>query len=192
MAKSHDTFVPLMAMCSMAISFVNSKDHDTTNTSWPLWMKLLKEKCGIHEGWLENLRQSPIAQFGPGLCLGVIVNVSSCQWLNFTLAMLNSHVPIWYYWGNVNPDLTHPTLSCANRPSIDQYCPMKYEISSAATAHELAPTSTAHFGLASYSWELPKPEARSRQCQGESWQQFLARQDIRHAEMVQCKSEIDR
>src|SRR5882724_3711073 len=100
-AKLCNTFMPLMAMCSIAISFMNSKDHDTINTSWPLWMKLLKEKCGIHEGWLENLRQSPIAQFRPGLCLGVIVNVSSCQWLN-------SHVPIWYYWGNFNPNLTHP------------------------------------------------------------------------------------
>jgi len=111
MAKSHNTFVPLMVMHSMAISFVNSKDHDATNTSWPLWMKLLKEKCGVHEGWLENLRQSPIAQFRPGLHLGVIVDVSSCQWLNFTPAMLDSHVPIWYYWSNVNPNLTHPTLS---------------------------------------------------------------------------------
>ena len=168
-AKSHDTFVPLMAMCSMAISFVNSKDCDSTDTSWPLWMKLLKEKCGIHEGWLENLRQSPIAQFGLGLHLGVIVDVSSCQWLNFTPEMLDSHVLIWYYWGNVNPDLTHPTLSHANRPSINQYFPMKYEISSAATAHELTPTSTAHFGLASYSQELPKPKARSCQHQGETW-----------------------
>src|SRR5882724_5404006 len=115
----------------------------------------------VHEGCLENLRHSPIAHFGPGLHLGVIVNVSSCQWPTFKPALLNSHVPIWYYWGNVNPNLTHPTLFCANRPSIDQYCPMKYEISSAATAHELTPTSTAHFGLASYSWELPTPEAGS-------------------------------
>src|SRR5882724_6978676 len=171
-AKSCDMFMPLMAMCSMAISFVNSKDCDATNTSW-------------------NLRQSLITQFRLGLRLGVIVDVSSCQWLNFTPAMLDSHVPIWYYWGNVNPDLTHPTLSHANRPSIDQYCPMKYEISSAATAHELTPTSTTQYGLASYSQELPKPEAGSGQCQGESWQQFFARQDIRHAEMAQRESEID-
>src|SRR5882724_8447903 len=52
MAKSCDTFMPLMAMCTMAISFMNSKDHDTTNTSWPLWMKLLKEKCGsMRDAW---------------------------------------------------------------------------------------------------------------------------------------------
>jgi len=178
-------------MCSMAISFVNSMDRDTTDTSWSRWMKLLKEKCGIHEGWLEKLRQSPIAQFRLGLHLGVIVNVSSCQWLNFTPAMLNSHVLIWYYWGNVNPDLTQPTLSRANRSSINQYCSMKYEISSAATAHEFAPTSTTPFGLASYSWELPKPEAESCQHQGKSWQQFFARQDIRHAEMAQHEFEID-
>jgi len=59
MAKSCDIFMPLMAMCSMAISFMNNKDHDATDTSWPLWMKLLEEKCGIHEAWLENLRCSP-------------------------------------------------------------------------------------------------------------------------------------
>ena len=85
----------------MAISFVIHKDCDATDTSWPLWMKVLKETCGVHEAWLENLRQSPIAQFGPGLHLGVIINVSSCQWLNFIPALLNSHVPIWFYWGNM-------------------------------------------------------------------------------------------
>src|SRR5882724_9446037 len=59
------------------------------------------------------------------------------------------------------------------------------------TAHELAPTYTTQYGLTSYSQELPKPKARSCQHQGETWQQFFSRQDIRHAEMAQHESEID-
>ena len=192
MAKSRDTFVPLLALCSMAISFVIRKDRDATDTSWPLWMKVLKETHGIHEAWLENLRQSPIAQFGLGLHLGVIINVSSCQWLNFVPALLNSHVPIWFYWGNTNPDHTRPSLSHANRPSIDQYCPTVHEILSAAAAHDLPPTSPTHYDQTPYPQEPPKPEVGSQQRQGETWQEFFTRQDIRHAEMVQRKSEIDR
>src|SRR6266481_7803792 len=89
--------VPLMAMCSMAISLVNCKDHDATTGSRPLWMQLLKDKCSVHEAWMETLKQSPIAQFGSDLRLGIIVDVQSCQWLHFIPAMLDSHVPIWFY-----------------------------------------------------------------------------------------------
>ena len=36
--------------------------------------EVFKETDGIHEAWLENLRQSPIAQFRLGLHLGVIID----------------------------------------------------------------------------------------------------------------------
>ena len=51
-SRSRDTFVPLMAMCSMAISLVNCKDHDATTGSRPLWMQLLKDSSvSMRHGW---------------------------------------------------------------------------------------------------------------------------------------------
>jgi hypothetical protein len=172
-------------MCSMAISFINCMDREATTTLRPLWMKILKERCGVHEAWMENLKQPCVAQFEKNMQLSVIVDVVSCQWLNLVPAMLDSHISIWYYWGSINPELSQPgrhTLACANRVSIDECCPTTSEITSASAPHEPPPPSPLPNDPTLNFKEAPKPEPGSRQHQGETWQQFFARQEVRHAE----------
>ncbi|KAF8575393.1 hypothetical protein K439DRAFT_1370057 [Ramaria rubella] len=106
---SRDAFVPLMAMCSMAIALYSF----TPPGGLPKlhWLKYLTKtmKPPPHPVWLRNIAQSPIARLDllyPWA--GIIIDVVSCQYLNWVSIMMAHNIPIWFYWGKVDSPLANP------------------------------------------------------------------------------------
>jgi hypothetical protein len=82
--RACDAFAPLMAMCSLSLSFFHgaTNPHDAD----PVWVKnILKSGC-IHPEWIQQFRSSPIADFsGRYSRVGLITDVIAPH----------ARVPVW-------------------------------------------------------------------------------------------------
>ncbi|KAF8574690.1 hypothetical protein K439DRAFT_1624126 [Ramaria rubella] len=170
-----------MAMCSMAITL-----YSFTPLGGLLklhWLKYLTKtmKPPPHPVWLRNIEQSPIARLDllyPRA--SVIIDVVSCQYLNWVGIMMAHNIPIWFYWGKVDSPLTNPARKdiCAHRPTPEQIC-------LARNAGTL-PMDTEAVAL------VPKeqqPDPKSRQRPGETWQDFFIREEQRNTKREACEDE---
>jgi len=80
----------------MAISIF--EEPNTHHGLVPRWANVLLKKYKVNEGWVQDLRFSVIAR--PGIPrAGVIIDVSTCQYLNMVHAMVYRDVPVWLFWG---------------------------------------------------------------------------------------------
>ncbi|KAF8574430.1 hypothetical protein K439DRAFT_1624325 [Ramaria rubella] len=178
---SRDAFVPLMAMCSMAITLYSF----TPLGGLPKlhWLEYLTKtmKPPPHPVWLRNIEQSPIARLDllyPQA--GVIIDVVSCQYLNWVSIMMAHNIPIWFYWGKVDSPLANPARKdiCAHQPTPEQ-------IRSAHNAGTL-PMDAEAVALVR---KEQRPDPKSCQRPGETWQDFFIRQEQRNAKIEACEDE---
>jgi len=120
--KSRDAFVPLMALCSFAISYhiqpFDITNHRNPSAQSPSWARLLVDKCGAHPQWADNLQKSCVADFSIQR-VGVLVNPYYWKYQNSIVPMLNCNVPVWIYWSKRKaPD---PLVADTFRPTNDQF-----------------------------------------------------------------------
>lgn len=169
--RCRDAFIPLMSLCSFAIS-LHLPTQQTSNIGTPSWARLLIEKRGLHPEWVNSLRQSVVADFSPNTRVGVIVHVGKCQWLSQIKAMLLAEVPVWFYWGRLGSlfSVDHP-VSTRYRPTSDEILAEQAR-RFPSTGQMADPQSEASHDRED---DIPKPERFSRQKRGETWQEFFAR-----------------
>lgn len=124
--KSRDAFVPLMALCTFAISI--TKPSQTIPGQSPRWVSLLQAEANVHASWIEDLMQSNVADLsGRTVRMGAFIDVSSFDSSNFINSFIEAKVPIWFYWGTKHqPPLSH-------HRTLDRFLPKINEILSPPT-----------------------------------------------------------
>jgi len=185
--RSRDAFIPLMALCSMGISFYTATL--VTHGDEPRWVKILVNERKIHPEWVQQLQNSPIADFSERVPrVGVVVDVHECQWLEQMRRLVRVKIPTWFVWSTLDK-----SLRCSPNPHIKIYFPNRAQVQAAIENHQrqtLAPPlpteqlfplpSGPMAGNTSSDQHFPQPNPGSRQRYGETWQDFFARQATRH------------
>jgi hypothetical protein len=61
--RARDAFAPLMAMCSLGLSYFHGELSSTPPNKDPIWVTNILKSGAIHPEWLHLFRDSPIADF---------------------------------------------------------------------------------------------------------------------------------
>ena len=193
LSESLDSFVLLFAYVSFCIA-INRLTNDPTSISLspltpPGWFRELSaQRHGIHPEWLQLLADSPISNFSTApRRRGSIINVSRCSWIHLVPYMLDANVPIWFYWG-VPPVFVQPLV----RGALD-FAPRSHP---QCRAPPLSVDNPSQSGLPtpSQSIRLPVPSGLGGpgQLPGETWKDFMTRQNRRRKKILSKESAVAR
>ena len=175
--KSIDAFVILFAYLSFCIA-ISRTSNDPASASLsdrkPIWLQVLSDrKLKLHPEWLQLLADSPIADFTTGpQRLGAIVNVARCSWLHLVPYMLRANVPVWLYWG-VPPAFAQPLI-----PGALDFAPRSHPLSKAPASSEINVSQPV-------GPRVPSGHGGSGQLLGETWKEFMTRQNLRRKAKLQ-------
>ena len=141
----------------------------------------------FHPEWLQLLVDSPIADFTTApQRLGAIVNVARCSWLRFVPYMLKTNIPVWLYWG-VPPAFGQPLDDRALCFAPSSHPQSRARASSAKPVGPKIPSSHAGPSVG------PKvPSFSPGQLPGETWKEFITRQNFRRKTKLLKESEKER
>jgi hypothetical protein len=194
-----DAFLPLMAMCSFAMS-LHLQTEDLLIATDPPWISILVNKGKVHPEWVNHLKSSFIGDFSGSVArVGVLVKVQTLQWSHHLQRLRDAKVPVWLFWGSLK---NLPT--CSPIPRLSVFFPTQQQIDAAGQANvHQAQVSQANDSAASSSaapdpltsdkstrTRFPQPSPNSRQRYGETWQDFFAREAIRHKRIAQMENFI--
>ena len=193
LSASIDAFVLLFAYVSFMIAMCRAPDDPISvplsSSTKPRWFKVLSERNSrIHPEWLQLLAESPISDFSTTQRVGVIMNVSQCQWINLVPRMIKVNIPIWFYWG------TPPAFLQPLEGGALFYAPRSHPQTRAPPLP--VSTQSQSVGLPTQSQSVSLP-ARSThggpsQLPGESWKDFMARQNIRREKKISRENDVER
>jgi hypothetical protein len=196
--NSLDAFVPLMALCSYAISLTPRFTEEN-----PPWVTKLMEK-GIHPEWVQLLKGSQLADFSKSNeRLGAIIQ-PDCKWLNRIPNMIRGNVPLYFLW-DYPSDFSHIKWL------YDKYCPTSAEVREARLrAKQPSWGDILNAGSITHDQQnddstlvpdqqpppsneqFPKPDQFSGQRRGETMDDFFARRAARHAQIEATEKLDDR
>lgn len=188
LSQSLDAFVILFACVSFYIAISRIEQDplsipSSTSELKPRWFRhLANRKNRIHPEWLQLLADSPVADFTTGpQRLGGIINVSRCSWLHLAHYMIKANVPLWFYWG-IPPTLGQPLV--------------KEALMYAPRSHPQRPVATSSQPAAGPSQpvvaRVPSRHAGPGQLPGETWKEFMLRQNRRRKAKLENESEAHR
>ena len=191
--KALRCFQLLFTMCSWAMSYFTPLDQPETG-----WSKLLLKK-GFSPTTVQMLRDSPIGEFAPSPPrLGVVVPVVNPAAVNSVLRMVRAHVPVWVWWGKCNPQggRNFKPLQSTTQGAIyvNDFCyPSESDLAEAVRESlQTAAQSSSSIPATPLPTHFPKPHQGSDQRPGETWQQFFACREKRHARILERESAADR
>jgi hypothetical protein len=108
---SQDAFLPLMAMCSFAISF-HPSHPDQPISADPPWVDILINKAKIHLEWVNQVKSSFIGDLSGNIArVGVVVNAQICKWTNTIQPLIRANVSVWVFWSSINQPLQQSPAS---------------------------------------------------------------------------------
>jgi len=217
LSESVDAFVLLFAYVSFFIAMCRVRDDPATvslspSSTNPRWFRhLSSQESRIHPEWLQLLADSPISDFTSTTTpqrVGTIINVSQCSWIHLVPRILMANVPIWLYWG-IPPLFVQPldtgALHFAPRAHPQSRAPPLPAITPSQSVN--LPTQSQSVGLPtqsqpvglptqSQSVGLPVRSAHagpaSAQRPGETWKDFMARQNIRRKAKILKENDVER
>jgi hypothetical protein len=187
LSKSLDAFVILFAYLSFLIALARSPDDphkvSLTTTKKPRWLEILSHRRNrLHPEWIQLLVDSPIADFTTGpQRLGAIVNVARCSWIHLVPYMLKANVPIWLYWG-IPPAFAQPLDDGALR-----FAPRSHpqaRVQTLPVIETSQPVASCVPSAATYGGPGQLP--------GETWKEFLIRQNCRRKEKLKKENDAQR
>jgi hypothetical protein len=195
LSKSIDAFVLLFAYVSFCIAICrDSRDPlsiSLSSSTKPKWFQELSaRKNRIHPEFLQLLADSPISQFTSTTPqrLGTIINVSQCPWVHLVVPyLLKANVPIWLYWG-IPPVFVQPLentlLLFAPRSHPQSRAP---PISAIAPSQSVLPTPSQPVCL-----PVRSVHGGPAQLPGETWKDFMKRQNDRRMQKISKENDADR
>jgi hypothetical protein len=201
LSESQDAFVILFAYVSFCIAICRSSTDPLSVSSLsltstkPRWLQQLSARSsGIHPQYLQLLTDSPISDFTTTpQRLGTIINVSQCPWIQLVPRMLVTNVPIWLYWGIppvfVQP-LDHNALIFAPRSHPQTRAPPLPVITPSQTVGLPTPSQSA--SVQSASVPVRSAHGGSGQLPGETWKDFMIRQNSRRKNKLSKESDVQR
>jgi hypothetical protein len=185
LSESLDAFVVLFAYVSFCIAICRtSNDPFTVSLSMstpPRWLRdLSSPKSRVRPEWLQRLVDSPIADFFTApQRLGAIVNVARCSWSHLVPYLFRANVPIWFYWG-VPPAFEQPRDDAALI-----YAPRSHPQSRAPALPVVTPSQPV-------SPRVPSAHAGPAQLPGETWKDFMIRQNNRRKARLSKENDAER
>ena len=207
LSTSLDAFVLLFACVSFYIAIcrgsgdpacISSSSSTSTHPRW--FQRLSLRQSRIHPEWLQLLADSPISDFtSTPQRVGAILNVARCSWIDLVPYMLQANVPIWLYWGT-SPNFLQPlnagALRFAPRAHPQSRAPPLPVITPSQSVGLSTPSQSVGLPTLSQSVGLPTPSQsvplRSQQLPGETWKDFLVRQDLRRKKKLSIENEKQR
>ena len=187
LSKSLDAFVILFAYLSFLIALARSPNDphkvSSTTAKKPRWLEILSHRRNrLHPEWIQLLADSPIADFTTGpQRLGAIVNVARCSWIHLVPYMLKANVPIWLYWG-IPPAFAQPLDDGALR-----FAPRSHpqaRVQTLPVTQTSQPVASCVPSAATYGGPGQLP--------GETWKEFLIRQNCRRKEKLKKENDAQR
>jgi hypothetical protein len=210
LSESIDSFVLLFAYVSFCIAICREGDDPASislsTSQQPKWyQKLSSQSSIVKPKWLQLLVDSPISDFTTTPeRVGTIINVSQCPWVNLVPCLLNANIPVWLYWG-IPPVFVQPF---DNNKKVLKYAPRSHpqfqapplpsqSVSLATSSQSVSlATSSQSVSLAtsSQSVRLPVRSAQGGpgQLPGESWKDFIVRQNVRRKAKISRESVAER
>ena len=144
------------------------------------------------------MRLSPIARLSHFSRIGVVVDISTCQWLNYLHHVIKSGVPVWIRWSTIDRPLSQPPPY----KGVWLYFPSKEQVTAALAEqkkqHQISieeyPQTSEPVQSTSQQPAMRNRERipGSRQFRGETWQEFFARQEARHMRIAERESSSER
>lgn len=167
--RSRDAFVPLMALCTMAIatwSKLPETATDTTVETCLRWAVALRNQ-NVDVDWIADLMASPIADVsGATKRVGTLIRADGPNlWWNHLPSMIRTHVPVWILWGTIS--IPRNTPHCP--PAMLTLKPNRLDIENAIRFQNQIFEGTAN--------PHPPVQGGSGQIQGETWRDMLSRRD---------------
>ena len=197
LSESVDAFVLLFAYVSFFIAMCRVRDDPATvslspSSTNPRWFRhLSSQESRIHPEWLQLLADSPISDFTSTTTpqrVGTIINVSHCSWIHLVPRILMANVPIWLYWG-IPPLFVQPLDTGALH-----FAPRAHPQSRAPPLPAITPSQSVNLPTQSQSVGLPVRSTLGGpgQLRGESWKDFMARQNIRRKAKILKENDVER
>lgn len=206
--QGRDAFLPLLALCSYAMSLYTSPADYTIQNKW---YNVLIQK-GMHPPIVDAIRDSEIAHFDLPRA-GVIIHATYCVPPMDIHYMFNANIPVYIYWGDTTRILpsdimeTHrltltevrellhpppmplpPPLASTEHPSSEPWSGRETTPTAWESTPTLPPPPPSVPSQSSSSNDLPvlpKVHPLSGQRQGETWQEFM----VRRQELIRRKIE---
>jgi hypothetical protein len=202
--RARDAFIPLMALCSFAIS-LHLDQSDVCNlfnpnAPTPQWARYLIDAFSVNPTWVENLRRSFVGDFTKQR-IGAIINPYTWKHHEIIYPMILCNVPVWIYWSP--SDLAagpfqeyQPTLEQLKNAVQCSKCPRCSCLHTlgecdSSRPRPCCPTSLLPRGLHTIP-PTSLPEQGSRQLQGESWHQFLERMEAHKHHRIEREKSVDK
>jgi hypothetical protein len=183
LSESLDAFVILLAYFSFSIAICRASDDptsislSTSDLEQPRWFHVLSPE--VKPECLQLLVDSPVANFSTTTQrVGTIINVSRCSWLHLVPYMLKANVPIWLYWG-IPPVFVQPLDDGALT-----FAPRSHPQCRVPPLPVAASSQSLPVAASSQSVGPPVYFARKDQLPGETWQDFMTRQNKRRKEKL--------
>ncbi|TCD67304.1 hypothetical protein EIP91_000274 [Steccherinum ochraceum] len=205
--RSRDAFVPLMAVCTMAIAIRSAEDEgkekavevgeDPDADVCPSWAVALKEKAASID-WIGDLMASPISDLSPQTKrIGTILEADKeGLWWHHIPTMVKAHVPVWIYWGRLSapllnriPKLPAPLVEQLRQPEAWQIDEI---LRKHASSRGTTPTSALPARPPPPSIAFPPVEAGSGQLPGESWEEMHHRRKLENQQLAERESALEK
>jgi hypothetical protein len=180
--KSRDAFIPLLALCSFAISMTPNFTLEN-----PPWAQVL-ERNAVHPQYIQEIKASSVADFSDhNKRVGVIVR-PDCQWLDLVARIIGANVPVWLCWDD--PSMFTRTRVECYRPTLAEVVAARMLVVEAAS--EAAWVMQAKETEVPSTPPPPAPNPGTRQLRGETFEEFFARQAVRHAQKIKNETAQER
>jgi hypothetical protein len=117
--RSRDAFLPLMAMCTLAIISLTPSTEELAPIKYaPAWRKALHNgHQGFSEQYVDLVARSPVTDLMEFDRAGLILDAHSCTFMKSALAIANRGVLVWVYWGTLKSPYNGTDLH-SNLPSL--------------------------------------------------------------------------
>jgi hypothetical protein len=200
--NSRDAFVPLMALCSYAISL--TPNFTAENASWVAKI----EEMGIHEERVHLLKDSQLAKFSAfNERVGVIIQ-PNCTWLNHFSRLVQANVPVYILWDSPGAYFDTKWFQKKYCPTLEEVKEVQLvgylrnaswgDISNSGGAENDNSTLAPDDSTLVPDQQPPTPDQVSGQRRGETMDQFFPRPAARREQMeatempVNKRSRLDR
>ncbi|KAG6819598.1 hypothetical protein H0H93_010367 [Arthromyces matolae] len=126
--RSRNSFQLLFAFVSFVIA-VDTVNHPHSKEDPPSWLSFAEKDLRLNIAWLNDIHQSFICDYTPGLRPGIYTYHNNIAYKQFFPAFILANVPLFICWGFRPPEMSVHDVMWRYRPTkreakaaIDDYC----------------------------------------------------------------------
>jgi len=194
--RSRDAFLPLMAMCTLAMITLTPDGQELIPPdSAPAWRTALhRGHQGFSEQYVDLIARSPVTDLVQFDRAGLILDAHTCTFIDAALAMASRGLLVWVCWGTFdNPyrgSILHHQLP--SRRSVEEALRRFKEMQKLHPTNLIVDQPHLPIENSPSVRSFPHPAPGSRQLRGETWQRFFARMEKHDAARAKSETDLNR